>query len=516
MSGKKHVFKMVPGEKLSKKTFPYLSWPDFDRSQSVKKVKLISLEKGDEVIELPISFCSNPFSGNLIDCVREKENILTNQIILISKYVDFKNSYAFVYYDDVLVKLSMKLPCTIAKDCIDRFKTVVKSERLEYNYLTLEESDTSDNKYYFSDDQGNIIDSPDNDSLQYLELYTKKEVTEITKDILPKVLENIMLSKAFVKVFVEKLTENQLKTFANSLSNEQLQVLAQNLTDGQLQKITPELSSNQLKVVAENLIDEQLQTFVDHFTNHQLQTLTHTLDPEKLRIIVPILNKDQITNLVKDLNLDQVKAIFPHFKMDQFMEAIKTISNDQFVELIKDASEEVINVIFGETMRSRLPVLVGTLKEDQLHNLINKLDHEKLAIVARELTDDSDKIQMVVKSLANNLEKLQAFAHGMSHEQFTKLLDNLGAGELKDIIHKLPHEKVISVIGDLGSKDQSKAIIDALKEKFNEQNEKMKELLGKVDRMIPEESEANWNDAHPSTYFLQDVNAEFAVTDHLL
>ncbi|WP_265583161.1 hypothetical protein [Wolbachia endosymbiont of Diaphorina citri] len=40
--------------------------------------------------------------------------------------------------------------------------------------------------------------------------------------------------------------------------------------------------------------------------------------------------------------------------------------------------------------------------------------------------------------------------------------------------------------------------------------------MSKVDRMLPEESEANWNDAHPSTYVLQDVNAEFAVIDNLL
>ncbi|PBQ26552.1 hypothetical protein BTO27_04530, partial [Wolbachia pipientis wAus] len=75
MSGKKHVFKMVPGEKLSNNTFSYISWPDFDRLQSVKKVKLISLEKGDEVIELPIVFCT--FSADFTDCVREEKNILT-------------------------------------------------------------------------------------------------------------------------------------------------------------------------------------------------------------------------------------------------------------------------------------------------------------------------------------------------------------------------------------------------------------------------------------------------------
>lgn len=92
---------------------------------------------------------------------------------------------------------------------------------------------------------------------------------------------------------------------------------------------------------------------------------------------------------------------------------------------------------------------------------------------------------MVVKSLANNPEKLQAFARNMSHEQFKELLDNLGAEELKDIIHKLPHEKVMSVIGNLGSKDQSNVTIEMLKKVLDEKlekkskecNEKQKEMI---------------------------------------
>ncbi|UIP92874.1 hypothetical protein JSQ73_000585 [Wolbachia endosymbiont of Anopheles demeilloni] len=133
-----------------------------------------------------------------------------------------------------------------------------------------------------------------------------------------------------------------------------------------------------------------------------------------------------------------------------------------------------------ETLKNRLPALVHILKEDNLHDLIHKLDNAKLAIVARELTDPN-KIQIIIKSFANNPEKLQAFAHSMSHEQFKELLDNLGAEELKDIIHKLPHEKVISVIGDLGSKDHSNAIIDELKEEFYKQKESINELHKKLD-----------------------------------
>lgn len=59
-------------------------------------------------------------------------------------------------------------------------------------------------------------------------------------------------------------------------------------------------------------------------------------------------------------------------------------------------------------------------------------------------------------------------------------MDNVDAKELKDIIHKLPHEKVLSVVGDLGSRDQSNAIIDVLKEKFDEQNKHNKELMDMI------------------------------------
>ncbi|MDD9336229.1 MAG: hypothetical protein PV345_02585 [Wolbachia sp.] len=65
----------------------------------------------------------------------------------------------------------------------------------------------------------------------------------------------------------------------------------------------------------------------------------------------------------------------------------------------------------------------------------------------------------------------------MSNEQFKELLDNVGAEELKDIIHKLPYEKVTAVIGDLSNQDQSKAIIDALKGKLDEQSKQNKEMI---------------------------------------
>ncbi len=104
------------------------------------------------------------------------------------------------------------------------------------------------------------------------------------------------------------------------------------------------------------------------------------------------------------------------------------------------------------------------------------MSYQVLFNTAQDLTD-SNRIQIIIKSLANNPEKLQAFARNMSNEQFKELLDNVGAEELKDIIHKLPYEKVTAVIGDLSNQDQSKAIIDALKGKLNEQSKQNKEMI---------------------------------------
>ena len=462
MSGKKHVFEMRPGQQFLCSTGYYETYSNIENPQSMKKVKLIPLSEEDDTLELSIKFCSDFLDRFGMYCVEEKQN----RYIRDDQPGYYENSNSFAYDNDRLVKLSVNWGLRDKTGYHDFI-----GEELKYKYLTWEESDLGDDKYYFSDKEGNIIDSPDNKILQYSMPHhdTAKVIEDITSSKIPK---SVLISSEFAKTFFKNLTGNQLETLTDILNNEKLQILAKSLTNKQLQ------------VLAESLTDNQFRALVDHLTDHQLQALTHTLDPEKLRIIVPILNKDQITNLVKDLNLDQVKAIFPHLKMDQFMEAIKTISDDQFVELIKDAPEEVINTILSEALKSRLPTLVHTLEEDRLHNLINKLDHKKLAIVARELTDDFDKIQMVVKSLANNSEKLQAFAHSMSNEQFKELLDNVDAEELKDIIHKLPHEKVMSVIGDLSSKDQSNAIIDALKEKFDKQSESINELHKKLEEFI--------------------------------
>lgn len=466
MSGKKHVFKMVPGKSLVISegmtcypgknvclgtSFSGRDNADVSRPYKIAKLAFIPLnDKSEEVLTLNVNFCQ--FHNGMYTCLNESGQSLNAN----NWYNRDATNNSLIYLNDQLVNV-----VTSVGDNSERYSSVdFLAQAVSYQYVTRDES----GKYYFSDKKGNIIDSPYNTALQ-------KNVAPCNAGEIKEIVNNMLLDIPI-----------QLQKIIFELNSNQLQILAQNLTNEQLQKIIPELNSNQLQVLAENLMDEQLQALVDHLTNHQLKTLAQELNPEKLQIIVPLLDKNQLTNLVKDLNLDQVKEIFPHLKMNQFLEAIKTISNDQFVELIKDADEKSINTILDETLKNRLPALVHNLEGDRLHDLINKLDHKKLAIVARDLTDPN-KIQIIIKSLVDNPDKLQAFARNMSNEQFKELLDNIGAEELKDIIHKLPYEKVTAVIGDLSNRDQSKAIIDALKEKFDEQNKKQEEMKEKLEEL---------------------------------
>ncbi|MFT0820442.1 MULTISPECIES: magnesium transporter MgtE N-terminal domain-containing protein [Wolbachia] len=446
MSGKKHVFKMVPGKEVFRKTpTKLIKWPEgYDPTVSIKKVELVSLDDKNDVALglLPIKLCGSSCLDSYICLEEENEGNLVAKDYKSDSNLDYvKSNHTFVYYGNELAKLSY------TRELVQPFKTMcsssIKSKKLEYKYVTWEDSDTGNNKYYFSDEAGNIIDSPDNEVLQDIMLYYGERHI---RDVL------LLLSSTFTKVFIQGLTDDQLKTLTNIFSNEQLQ------------KIIPELSSN------------QLQALVDHLTNHQLKTLAQELNPEKLQIIVPILNDTQLEALVRKLNSEQVKEILPHLKVDQFKALIKTLNDEQFTVLAKDLAEHHLTILSKELEGDQLKALVNSLQEDQLKDLVNKLDHDKLGIIAQDLTD-SNRIQIIIKSLADNPEKLQAFARNMSNEQFKELLDNVGAEELKDIIHKLPYEKVTAVIGDLGNQDQSKAIIDALKGKLDEQSKQNKEMI---------------------------------------
>ncbi|WP_265041310.1 magnesium transporter MgtE N-terminal domain-containing protein [Wolbachia endosymbiont (group A) of Pheosia gnoma] len=458
MSGKKHVFKMIPGKEVFRKTpTTRIKWPEGnDPTMPIKKVELVSLDDKNDVVLglLPIKLCSSSCLDSYICLEEENEGNLVAKDYKSDSNLDYvKSNHTFVYYGNELAKLSY------TRELVQPFKTMcsssIKSKKLEYKYVTWEDSDTGNNKYYFSDEAGNIIDSPDNEVLQDIMLYYGERHI---RDVL------LLLSNAFTKVFIQGLTDGQLKTLANTLSNEQLQ------------KIIPELSSSQLQALAENLTDEQLQALVDHLTNHQLKTLAQELNPEKLQIIVPILNDTQLEALVRKLNSEQVKEILPHLKVDQFKALIKTLNDEQFTVLAKDLAEHHLTILSKELEGDQLKALVNSLQEEQLKDLVNKLDPEKLEAIAQDLTD-SNKIQIIIKSLVDNPDKLQAFARNMSNEQFKELLDNVGAEELKDIIHKLPYEKVTAVIGDLSNQDQSKAIIDALKGKLDEQSKQNKEMI---------------------------------------
>ncbi len=341
MSGKKHVFKMIPGKEVFRKTpTTRIKWPEGnDPTMPIKKVELVSLDDKNDVVLglLTIKLCSSSCLDSYICLEEENEGNLVAKDYKSDSNLDYvKSNHTFVYYGNELAKLSY------TRELVQPFKTMcsssIKSKKLEYKYVTWEDSDTGNNKYYFSDEAGNIIDSPDNEVLQDIMLYYGERHI---RDVL------LLLSNAFTKVFIQGLTDDQLKTLTNTLSNEQLQ------------KIIPELSSSQLQTLAENLTDEQLQALVDHLTNHQLQTLAQELNPEKLQIIVPILNDAQLEALVRGLNPEQVKEILPHLKVDQFKALIKTLNDEQFTVLAKDLAEHHLTILSKELEGDQLKALVN-------------------------------------------------------------------------------------------------------------------------------------------------------------
>ncbi|QOD38791.1 magnesium transporter MgtE N-terminal domain-containing protein [Candidatus Wolbachia massiliensis] len=261
-----------------------------------------------------------------------------------------------------------------------------------------------------------------------------------------------------------------------------IQDVAKYFTDSQLQTLIKHLTNEQLQILAEHLTDTQLEVLVDHLTNHQLQTFAQELNETKLKIIVPILNEDQLGFLVRGLHPEQLGDILPHLKTDQFKALIKNIDNYQLAELARDLADHHLSILSKELGYDQLQVLVHTLEEDKLKDLVNKLDDEKLEAIAQDLIEPS-RVHIIIKSLANNPEKLQIFAHNMSDQQFAELLNNLNAEELKDIIHKLPYEKVAAVVGQSGDKTQLDTIVRVLEEKFGDHSAKQEEMMRILEQM---------------------------------
>ncbi|MDX5518154.1 MAG: hypothetical protein O7177_00905 [Wolbachia endosymbiont of Andrena agilissima] len=224
MSGKKHVFKMIPGKEVFRKTpTTRIKWPEGnDPTMPIKKVELVSLDDKNDVVLglLPIKLCSSSCLDSYICLEEENEGNLVAKDYKSDSNLDYvKSNHTFVYYGNELAKLSY------TRELVQPFKTMcsssIKSKKLEYKYVTWEDSDTGNNKYYFSDEAGNIIDSPDNEVLQDIMLYYGERHI---RDVL------LLLSNAFTKVFIQGLTDDQLKTLANTLSNEQLQKIIPELT----------------------------------------------------------------------------------------------------------------------------------------------------------------------------------------------------------------------------------------------------------------------------------------------
>ncbi|MFP3023638.1 MAG: hypothetical protein ACEY3K_12380, partial [Wolbachia sp.] len=368
MSGKKHVFKMVPGKvfnKINDIELRSIRGPEIDGI--LARVDFIGLDdKSDIMLDSPLEFCRTIIYNRTpgIYCIKEDEGELN--LCTLKCDLDSLNEKK-IYDGNLQIELKKILFSTESKgyrasisnkdgSCMihkvinrtdfdpersneinylytffPEFSLAYLGDKLvtlgfnsnfgrepllfylplpfEYQYITLELGEDNTHQFYFSDEQGNLI--------KHLTGKGEKD-TNISYYDIGVIQEEVILSDAFIIFLIKSLTDDQLKTLANTLSNEQLQ------------KIIPELSSNQLQVLAENLTDEQLQALVDHLTNHQLQTLAQELNPEKLQIIVPILNDAQLEALVRDLNPEQVKEILPHLKVDQFKALIKTLNDEQF------------------------------------------------------------------------------------------------------------------------------------------------------------------------------------------
>lgn len=478
MSENKHVFKIVPGKpfdyKGELKTFKdekssNMLVPDnlLNKPYKLANVAFIPLDdESDKVLKLSLKFCGSCELGKRKDvfaCYGENLNYVQTYRCELKEEPDVYETYCWVHnysrrseedyinYRNSFIYLSNRLMSMSVKcEGSGSYTLYCAVQPAEYQYITRDESGT----YYFLDREGNIIDSPDNKVLQKsLAPCSREEAEEIIiNNILSNIPDDVLSSNAFIKFLVKGLSDEQLKTFTNTINDKQLQAIAKYLTD------------------------DQLQALVDHLTNHQLETLAQELNETKLKIIVPTLNEDQLGNLVKELEPDQVKNLLPHLKMDQFKAFITSLDSEKFTVIVKDLAEHHLTILSKELGVDQLRALVSSLQEDQLKDLVNKLDDRQLIAIAQDLTDPS-RIKVIIGSLIDP-KKLQILAQNMSDEQFAKLLNELSSKDLKDIIHKLPYEKVISVVGQSGDKSQLDHIVRILEEKLEEQKNYIKNLLG--------------------------------------
>ncbi len=168
MSGKKHVFKMVPGKSLVISegmtcypgknvclgtSFSGRDNADVSRPYKIAKLAFIPLnDKSEEVLTLNVNFCQ--FHNGMYTCLNESGQSLNAN----NWYNRDATNNSLIYLNDQLVNV-----VTSVGDNSERYSSVdFLAQAVSYQYVTRDES----GKYYFSDKKGNIIDSPYNTALQ--------------------------------------------------------------------------------------------------------------------------------------------------------------------------------------------------------------------------------------------------------------------------------------------------------------------------------------------------------------
>lgn len=163
MSGKKHVFKMVPGKKLLNATNWKILQDQVDSNKMLEdqvdskgltwnklaKVGFIPLDdESDIALDLPIKFCDPNGNARLVSCVKEGEKDLAEERYYCDNNEDLftnckvypgrsfrnvnldyvNNPLSFAYINDQLMKLST------TKQAIETFSADVKRSRTFLDY----------------------------------------------------------------------------------------------------------------------------------------------------------------------------------------------------------------------------------------------------------------------------------------------------------------------------------------------------------------------------------------------
>jgi hypothetical protein len=225
MSESKYVFKIVPGKSLNYHDVIDKIYEGEKNDQSRKliskpyklaEISFIPLDnKSNEALELPVIFCLN-FGLPRFYCIKDEEGNLNGSVLDIKELNRVVLSYTFIYLNDSLIKLSIQNEDPYSDIKVEN-NYFLAQPMMKYQYITKEDN----GKYYFSDREGNIIDSLDNFILQ--DNISSCSVEEVIQDvILSDMFKDVISLKEFTKVFTNSLTDEQLKTFVSALNDNQL------------------------------------------------------------------------------------------------------------------------------------------------------------------------------------------------------------------------------------------------------------------------------------------------------